>query len=44
MSEAALEIRGLSKSFDKKVVDDVDLRIAPGELYALLGPNGAGKA
>ena len=43
MSEAALEIRGLSKSFDKKVVDNVDLRVAPGELYALLGPNGAGK-
>ena len=43
MSEAALEIRGLSKSFDKKVVDNLDLRVAPGELYALLGPNGAGK-
>ena len=43
MSEAALEIKGLSKSFDKRVVDDLDLRVAPGELYALLGPNGAGK-
>jgi ABC-2 type transport system ATP-binding protein len=24
-------------------VDDLDLTVAPGELYALLGPNGAGK-
>jgi ABC-2 type transport system ATP-binding protein len=43
MTEAALEITGLAKSFDKRVVDDLDLRVAPGELYALLGPNGAGK-
>ena len=43
MTEAALQIRGLTKSFDKKVVDDLDLDIAAGEFYALLGPNGAGK-
>ncbi len=43
MSEPALAIRGLAKSFDRKVVDDLDLDIAAGELYALLGPNGAGK-
>jgi ABC-2 type transport system ATP-binding protein len=43
MTEAALQIRGLSKSFDKKVVDNLDLDIAAGEFYALLGPNGAGK-
>ncbi|HEY5711512.1 MAG TPA: ABC transporter ATP-binding protein [Allosphingosinicella sp.] len=43
MTEAALQIRGLTKSFDKKVVDNLDLDIAAGEFYALLGPNGAGK-
>jgi ABC-2 type transport system ATP-binding protein len=43
MTESALEIRRLSKSFDKRVVSDLDLDIAAGELYALLGPNGAGK-
>ena len=26
-----------------RVVDDLDLSVRPGELYALLGPNGAGK-
>jgi ABC-2 type transport system ATP-binding protein len=43
MTEPALRIQGLAKSFDKKVIDDLDLEIAAGELYALLGPNGAGK-
>lgn len=40
----ALEIRGLTKVFgDKAAVDNLDLRVRAGELYALLGPNGAGK-
>jgi len=39
----ALELTGLAKSFDKPVIQDLDLRVRPGELYALLGPNGAGK-
>jgi ABC-2 type transport system ATP-binding protein len=42
-AEAALNVRGLSKSFGRKVVEDLDLTINPGEFYALLGPNGAGK-
>ena len=39
----ALEIRGLSKSFDSPAVDGLDLAVRTGEFYALLGPNGAGK-
>jgi ABC-2 type transport system ATP-binding protein len=40
---AALEIRSLSKRFDKPAVADLNLTIAAGTFYALLGPNGAGK-
>ena len=43
MTEPALRIRGLAKSFDKPVITGLDLEIAAGQLYALLGPNGAGK-
>ncbi|WP_375412915.1 ABC transporter ATP-binding protein [uncultured Bradyrhizobium sp.] len=39
----ALELRGLTKRFDRPAVDALDLVIRPGEFYALLGPNGAGK-
>jgi len=40
---SALEIRGLTKRFDRLAVDALDLSIRTGEFYALLGPNGAGK-
>jgi ABC-2 type transport system ATP-binding protein len=43
MTDPALKIQGLSKSFDKPVITGLDLEIAAGQLYALLGPNGAGK-
>jgi ABC-2 type transport system ATP-binding protein len=39
----ALEIRGLTKSFDRPAVDCLDLVVRTGEFYGLLGPNGAGK-
>jgi len=39
-----LRIEHLTKSYGaKKAVDDLSLRIAPGELYAFIGHNGAGK-
>ncbi len=40
---AALDIRGLKKSFDRPAVDGLDLTVRTGEFYTLLGPNGAGK-
>jgi ABC-2 type transport system ATP-binding protein len=40
---SALEIRGLTKRFDRLAVDGLDLTVRSGEFYALLGPNGAGK-
>src|SRR6202522_3955255 len=40
---SALELRGLTKRFDRPAVDALDLTVRSGEFYALLGPNGAGK-
>lgn len=40
-----LEIRGLSKRFGAtQAVDDVDLTLERGEIFALVGTNGAGKS
>jgi ABC-2 type transport system ATP-binding protein len=39
----ALDIAGLFKSFDRPVVQNLNLQVRSGEFYALLGPNGAGK-
>jgi ABC-2 type transport system ATP-binding protein len=40
---AALDVRALTKSFDRPAVDGLDLTVRVGEFYCLLGPNGAGK-
>ncbi|NHZ97935.1 ABC transporter ATP-binding protein [Massilia sp. CCM 8734] len=42
-SGAALKLTALSKHFGRPAVDQLDLTVRRGELYALLGPNGAGK-
>jgi ABC-2 type transport system ATP-binding protein len=40
----AISVSGLCKSFGQKpVLDEVDLAVAEGTVFALLGPNGAGK-
>ena len=39
----ALQVRGLTKRFDRLAVDALDLTVRTGEFYALVGPNGAGK-
>jgi ABC-2 type transport system ATP-binding protein len=41
--DTALRLTGLSKHFGRPAVDQLDLTVRRGELYALLGPNGAGK-
>ena len=41
--ESALQVRGLTKRFDRPAVDALDLTVRTGEFYALVGPNGAGK-
>src|SRR5438552_2700453 len=42
-AQAALQVRGLTKRFDRLAVDALDLSVRKAEFYALLGPNGAGK-
>src|ERR1700737_2641806 len=41
--QSALQVRGLTKRFDRPAVDALDLTVRMGEFYALFGPNGAGK-
>jgi simple sugar transport system ATP-binding protein len=44
-ADIRLELRGVSKSFGGvRVLNDVDLRLAAGEVVGLLGDNGAGKS
>ncbi len=43
MTEQALTIRGLQKSFPTFKLGPVDLNVQTGAIYGLIGPNGAGK-
>lgn len=39
-----IETRKLSKNFGAlKAVDEIDLKVYPGEIHSIIGPNGAGK-
>jgi len=44
MKEIAIDVKGLTKSFDgRTVVRDLSLQVPKGEIYGFLGPNGSGK-
>jgi len=44
VSDLAIDVQGLNKSFGKKhVVKDFSLQVRKGEIYGFLGPNGSGK-
>ena len=45
MLEKQIEIKNLSKVYDNgfKALNNINLQINKGEIFAMLGPNGAGK-
>lgn len=45
MSDFAIELRGIRKSFGKnEVLSGIDLTVRPGEVTVILGPSGSGKS
>ncbi|XUM20335.1 ATP-binding cassette domain-containing protein [Bradyrhizobium oligotrophicum S58] len=43
-AEIAIDVRGLTKSFDgREVVHDLSMQVKRGSIYGFLGPNGSGK-
>ena len=46
MSEAAIEIRGIEKTYKggKRALEGITLDVPRGQIFGLLGPNGAGKS
>jgi ABC-2 type transport system ATP-binding protein len=43
-SDIAIDVRGLSKSFEgREVVHDLSMQVRRGSIYGFLGPNGSGK-
>ncbi|MTE12138.1 amino acid ABC transporter ATP-binding protein [Nocardia aurantiaca] len=45
MSEFAIELRGVRKSFGRnEVLSGIDLAVRPGEVTVILGPSGSGKS
>jgi len=43
-SDIAIDVRGLTKSFDgREVVHDLSMQVKRGTIYGFLGPNGSGK-
>lgn len=43
-SNIIIDVKGLTKSFDDKVVvNGIDLKVKKGEVFGFLGPNGSGK-
>src|ERR1035441_5680100 len=44
VSDIAIDVHGLSKSFDgREVVHDLSMQVKRGTIYGFLGPNGSGK-